>query len=93
MIDYTAIEKDFECACSDVIKELGDQYKSGYTNGGPGRLEAFLDLIKNAFEKAEATFISANKLIDDPEALRRIRQIAKKHAKKCLDDYGKLKLA
>ena len=92
MVDYSLIEGDFECACGDVIKELGKQYKSDYHGGGPGRLEAFLDLIKNAFEKAESTFINANKLIEDPEALRRIRQIAKQHAKKCLEEYGKMRL-
>lgn len=89
-IDYSVIESDFECACNDVITDLTGQYKSDYSGGGPGRLEAFLDLIKNAFEKAEAAFIETSKLSADPEALRRIRQIAKKHAKKCTEYYGKL---
>jgi hypothetical protein len=92
MVDYSVIESDFECACGDVITDLGQQYKNDFHSGGPGRLEAFLDLIKNAFEKAEAAFINTNELIEDPEALRRIRQIAKKHAKKCLEDYGKMRL-
>lgn len=93
MVDYSVIERDFECACNDVINTLGQEYKKDYHGGGPGRLEAFFDFIKNAFETAEAAFINTNKLIEDPEALRRIRQIAKKHAKKCVESYGKFNLA
>ncbi|MFP9099111.1 hypothetical protein ACLI09_08660 [Flavobacterium sp. RHBU_24] len=92
MVDYSVIESDFECSCGDVIKDLAQIYKSDYHSGGPGRLEAFLDLIKHAFEKAEAAFINTNNLVQDPEALRRIRQIAKTHAKKCVEEYAKTPL-
>lgn len=90
-MDYSVLENDFECACSDVITDLTKQYKSEYSGGGPGRLEAFLDLIKASFEKAEALFIENSKIVNDPEALKRIRQIAKSHAKKCVEVYGKLR--
>ncbi|WP_116788783.1 hypothetical protein [Flavobacterium psychrotrophum] len=89
-MDYSILENDFDCACNDVVETLSKQYKSGYSGGGPGKLEAFLDLIKTSFEKAEAVFIESAKIAGDPEALRRIRQIARKHAKKCLESYGKI---
>ena len=89
-LDYTALENDFGCACEDVITTLKTQYKSSYQAGGPGRLEAFFALIKNEFESAEAKFIDKNKLSSDAEALKRVRAIAKRHAKKCIEDYGKV---
>jgi hypothetical protein len=91
IVDYSILESDFDCACNDVVKLLSKQYRAQYSSGGPGRLEAFLDLIKNSFEQAEAAFIDKAKIADNPEALKRIRQVAKRHAKRCLDDYGKIK--
>jgi hypothetical protein len=89
-VDYTALEKDFECACNDVITTLKNSYKSSYSTGGAAMLEAFLSLIKSEFETAEAKFVDSNKISGDPEALRRVRNIAKKHAKTCLEYYGKV---
>lgn len=89
-MDYSILESDFDCACSDVTKNLIKQYKATYQSGGAGMLEAFLELIKSEFEKAELTFIEKHNISGDPEALRRIKVIARKQAKKCLDDYGKV---
>lgn len=89
-MDYTTLENDFGCACDEVIVTLKEQYKNNYQAGGPGKLEAFFTLIKTEFESAEAKFIDSNKLNADPEALKRIRGIAKKHAKKCIDFYAKV---
>ncbi|MFP9115547.1 hypothetical protein ACLI1A_16530 [Flavobacterium sp. RHBU_3] len=88
-MDYIALEKDFDCTCRDVITQLSVVYKTEYYNGS-GRLETFLDLIKTNFEKVEQGFIEKNKLTDNTEAIKRIRKIARGHAKLCLDDYGKL---
>ena len=89
-MDYSILENDFDCACGDVIKSLKVQYKSTYQFGGPGKLEAFLELIKSEFDKAELAFVELNKLSNDAEGLRRIKIIAKKHARKCLEDYSKV---
>ena len=89
-MDYTALESDFECACDDVIKNLGTQYKAGYQSGGLGMLEAFFDLIKSEFDKAAQSFIDSNALKQHPDALKLIHAIAKKHAKKCVEFYGKV---
>jgi len=89
-MDYSILESDFDCACKDVITTLNDQYKLNYQSGGPGRLEAFFELIKNEFEKAEAAFIQKSVLAEDAEALHLVRTITKKHAKSCVDYYGKL---
>lgn len=89
-MDFSVLEKDFDCACSDVIVKLTAQYKINYQSGGPGKLEAFLELIKSEFDKAAANFIELNELNGNNEALHLIHGMAKKQAKKCLDVYGKL---
>lgn len=89
-MDYTALEADFECACDDVIKNLGNQYKTAYQSGGVGMLQAFFDLIKSEFDKAAQHFISSNALAENQDALKLVNNIAKKHAKKCVEFYGKV---
>lgn len=90
-VDYSILETNFHCACEDVIKDLTNRYKLSYQAGGPGMLDSFFELIKTEFDKATLLFIADNKLGEDAEALKRIQAIAKKHAKKCLDFYGKVK--
>lgn len=89
-MDYSVLESDFDCACNDIIKNLNSQYRLNYQAGGPGRLEAFLELIKTEFEKAETAFIEKHNIKDVPDALHVIRNVAKKHAKSCIDFYGKM---
>ena len=89
-LNYEDLEHRFNCACQDVVQQLSEQYKSDYQSGGPGRLTAFLDLIKKQFDEIEGTFIRHHGLNEDSEALRRIRGIAKMFAKRCVDDYGKI---
>lgn len=89
-MDYTVLEADFDCACKDVIVNLTAQYKINYQSGGPGKLEAFLELIKSEFDKAAAKFIEDNKLGGDNAATHLVHTAAKKQAKQCLDVYGKL---
>jgi hypothetical protein len=89
-MDYAALENDFECACQDVITTLKSSYKVNYSAGGAAMLETFLNLIKNEFNAAESKFIDTNKISADPEALKRIRNIAKKHAKTCLEHYARV---
>lgn len=88
--NYEDLEHRFNCACHDVVQELSVQYKSDYQSGGPGRLTAFLDLIKKQFDEIEISFIRHNGVAEDHEALRRIKAIAKLFAKRCVDDYGKI---
>lgn len=89
-MDYTILEKDFECSCQDVISTLKKSYAANYSTGGAAMLEAFLNLIKNEFETAEARFVDSNKLSGDIEAIKRVRNIAKKHAKTCLEYYARV---
>ncbi|KGO92301.1 hypothetical protein Q766_12575 [Flavobacterium subsaxonicum WB 4.1-42 = DSM 21790] len=90
-VDYSVLEKDFDCACDDVIKDLTGKYKSTYQAGGADMLNAFFDLIKTEFDNAAQLFITNNKLSNDAEGLRLITAIAKKHAKKCIDFYGQVR--
>ena len=88
-IDYTDLESRFHCACQDVIGELSIQYKTNYH--GTGKLETFFSLIQSEFERVVEIFSHSNNLATDKEAMRRIQAIAKEHAKKCVDDYGRVK--
>ena len=89
-LNYQDLEKQFDCACQDAVKDLSVQYKSDYQEGGPGKLTAFLELIQQQFDTVEAGFIHEHNLAGDPEALRRIKSIAKAFAKRCVEDYGKI---
>ncbi|MCO6146548.1 hypothetical protein [Flavobacterium sp. NRK1] len=91
-LNYEDLEKRFDCACNDAVSDLSVQYKNTYQTGGPGRLSAFLELIKLQFEQVESAFIRDNELSVDIEALRRIKLIAKSYAKKCLDEYSKISI-
>jgi len=91
-VDYSVLESDFDCACNDVIANLTLQYKENYQWAGPGKLEVFLELIKTEFEKAETAFIEKSNISDNADALHLIRNIAKRHAKGCIDQYGKMVL-
>ena len=90
ILDFAILEKDFDCACGDVIVKLTAQYKINYQSGGPGKLEAFLELIKAEFDKAATEFIELNELNGNTEALHLINGMAKKKAKSCIDVYGKI---
>jgi len=90
IVDYSILESDFDCACNDVITNLKAQYSLNYQSGGPGRLEAFLELIKTEFEKAEDSFILKNSIAENAEVLNLIRTITRKHAKLCVEHYGKM---
>ncbi|PZR08303.1 MAG: hypothetical protein DI539_22860 [Flavobacterium psychrophilum] len=91
-LDYEDIERRFDCACKSAVTELSNQYKSTYLEGGPGKLSVFLDLIQLQFDQVEATFVRENELHLNPEALKRIKVIAKNYAKNCLDEYGKISI-
>ncbi len=76
-LNYEDLEKRFDCACNDAVSDLSVQYKSTYQAGGPGKLSAFLELIKMQFEQVESAFIRDNELHVDVEALRRIKSNSK----------------
>ncbi len=90
-IDYTDLENRFDCACQDVISSLSLQYKESYQGSGPGKLETFFELIKSEFDNVVNLFTHSNGINDDKEAVRRIQSIAKDYARRCVDDYGKIK--
>jgi hypothetical protein len=89
-IDYSELESKFDCACQNVIASLSSQYKEHYHGAGPGKLEAFFELIKSEFDHVVTIFTNDNGINEDKEALQRIQSMAKNHAKKCIDDYGRV---
>jgi hypothetical protein len=90
--NYEELESRFDCACKEAVTDLSTQYKTNYQSGGPGKLGVFLELIQTQFDSVETKFVNENELHLDPEALRRIRAIAKNYAKRCVDDYGKISI-
>jgi len=91
-LDYEHLESRFDCACKVAVTDLSNQYKTTYQSGGPGKLGVFLDLVQLQFDQVESVFIRDNELHNDPEALRRVRAIAKNYAKQCVDKYGKISI-
>ena len=91
-LNYEDLESRFDCACKDAISDLSLQYKSNYEAGGPGKLAAFLELVQMHFDQVESIFVRDNELAVDIEAIKRIKSIAKKYAKDCLDTYSKVSL-
>lgn len=90
-IDYNELENKFDCACQDVIVSLSSQYKEHYQGAGPGKLEVFLELIKTEFDRILTLFTDENNIKEEKEILQRIQGIARNYAKKCAEDYGKIK--
>lgn len=90
-IDYSELENKFGCACQDVLDSLSLQYKENYQGAGPGKLETFFELIKSEFDQIVDYFTHNNGIAKDKEAMRRIQAIAKDYARKCVEDYGKIK--
>jgi len=89
-LNYEDLESRFDCACKDAVSDLSAQYKNTYESGGPGKLDAFLALVQMHFDQVESIFVRDNEIAVDVEAIRRIKAIAKKYAKDCLDVYGKM---
>ena len=90
-LDYDDLESKFDCACRDVIESLSAQYKAHYHGAGPGKLETFLELIKAEFDNIVAWFTNEHKIGEDKEIQQRIQGIARNYAKKCSEEYGKIK--
>ncbi|RWW92230.1 hypothetical protein [Flavobacterium cerinum] len=90
-INYEDLEDRFNCACDDAVKELSIRYDSDYRSQGPGKLNSFLEVIQWHFDNVETGFIEQNVLVRDDEAFRRIKTIARTFAKRCIDDYSKLR--
>lgn len=90
-VDYEDLENKFNCACDDAVKQLSIQYDSDYKAQGVGKLNSFLEIIQWHFDNVEKGFVEQNVLMEDNEALRRIKIIARAFAKKCIDDYSKLR--
>lgn len=89
-INYEDLENRFSCACDDAIKHLSFRYDSDYKTKGPEKLNSFLGVIQWYFDNVEKGFIEQHVLMEDEEALRRIKIIARMFAKRCVDDYSKL---
>ncbi|MFP9099112.1 hypothetical protein ACLI09_08665 [Flavobacterium sp. RHBU_24] len=89
--DYNELERQLEKACVDVKNKFHKNFNSTlYLSAGGGKLESFINDLQGEFEAVAAKFITDNALQKDTEAKKRIFNITKLYAKKCVEDFSKI---
>ena len=90
--DYEKLERDLEDACEVVHQDFLRKFsRSGTdTSVGGAKLEAFINGLKNEFERAAMDFLKHHGVDNDPEARKRALTITKLYAKKCVEDFSKV---
>lgn len=91
MAIYREFEMALEEACEGVKKDFLERFKQGvYISAGGSNLEAFINELQKAFENVSDNFIKTHGLEKNASAKRRILNIAKHHAKKCIEEYSRI---
>lgn len=89
---YKKFEEDLHTACSSVKLDFSKRFKDGvYLSAGGSNLENFINDLQKEFEVLAANFIKENELENDSTARRRVLTLAKQHAKKCIEEFSKIK--
>lgn len=89
--DYKELEQQLERACTDIHKDFYNRYKSDqYVSAGGSKLETFINDLQKQFETTAAGFLVKYNLEKDAEAKRRVFNITKLYAKKCIEDFSKV---
>jgi hypothetical protein len=89
--DYHELERQLEKACIDIKTKFHKNFNSNiYLSAGGAKLESFINDLQGEFEMTAAKFIKDNTLEKDSEAKKRIFNITKLYAKKCIEDFSKI---
>lgn len=88
--DYNELERQLEKVCADINTKFQKNFNNNmYLSAGGAKLEAFINDLQGAFETVASKFIKDNSLEKDTEAKKRIFNITKLYAKKCIEDFSK----
>ena len=89
--NYKQLEGQLEKVCSDVQKDFHKKFSSEiYISAGGSKLEAFINDLQKEFEDTAVAFLSKHRLEKDTEAKRRVFNITKLYAKRCIEDFSKI---
>ena len=89
--NYKQLEKKLENVCVQLHKDFYKKYNSElYLSAGGSKLESFITDLQKEFEITAVTFLAEHKIEKDTEAKRRVFNITKLYAKKCIEDFSKI---
>ena len=72
-------------------KDFLERFKQGvYLSAGGASLEAFINELQKEFEKVAEHFIKVRALEKNAAAKRKVLNITKQHAKKCIEEYSRV---
>jgi hypothetical protein len=89
--NYKELEHQLERACVDLHRDFHKKYNTDlYLSAGGSKLETFINDLQKEFENTAVNFLSKYNLEKDTEAKRRVFNITKLYAKKCIEDFSKV---
>lgn len=92
MMGYDKFEQDLEKACGGVQQKFMKRFKDGvYLSAGGSNLETFINDLQKEYQTLAVNFIKVNGLEKDAAARKRVLAVAKQYAKKCTEEFSKIK--
>jgi hypothetical protein len=89
--NYKQLEKKLETVCVQLHKDFYKKFNNEfYLSAGGSKLESFISNLQKEFENTAVTFLATHKLEKDAESKRRVFNITKLYAKKCIEDFSKV---
>lgn len=89
--NYKQLEKNLEAVCVQLHKDFYQKFNSQfYLSAGGSKLESFINDLQKEFENSAVNFVATHNLEKDAEAKRRVFNITKLYAKKCIEDFSKI---
>lgn len=89
--NYEKLEDELGVSCEEVHRNFQKKFSNeAYISAGGSKLEAFIDELQKEFEQTAASFIAKHNLSRNSEAKKRVLNITKLYAKRCIDDFSKM---
>jgi actin-related protein len=89
--NYEKLEEELGSSCEEVHKNFQKKFSNDvYISAGGSKLEAFIDELQREFETTAANFILKHNITRNSEAKKRVLNITKLYAKRCIDDFSKM---
>lgn len=90
-LKYKEFEKRLEKACANVHREFNKKFNSEiYVSAGGSKLEAFITDLKDELEITAAAFLKENNLEKDTGARKRVFNMVKLQAKRCVEGFSRI---
>lgn len=90
-IHYKDLEKQLERACANAHRDFNKKFNSEiYISAGGSKLEAFINGLREELEITASTFLKEHNLEKDAEARKRVFNMVKFQAKKCVEGFSRI---